>query len=93
MPTSKCPKGHFTILYFASAASYTKRDSEHLEAPLDSSKLFDKLEERHPGIRQKVLNSCAVTRNLQYIDLDDETEKVTIGEADEIGIIPPVSSG
>lgn len=93
MPNAKCPKGHFTVLYFASAASYTKKDSEYVSAPLDSTSLFDKLDTMYPGMKTKVLGSCAVTRNLEYIDVEDQVDKVTIAEGDEVGIIPPVSSG
>jgi molybdopterin converting factor small subunit len=81
----------FKILYFASATSYTKKQSETLPAPLNMSDLFSELEKRYPGIRGKVLESCAVTVNLEYVDLDDST--VSIKDGDEVGIIPPVSSG
>jgi len=94
MAFRKQPAGNFTILYFASASSHTKRESEHIPAPLKASDLFDALEKRYPGMKQKVLNSCALTVNLAYVDLEDEKDKETvINEGDEVGIIPPVSSG
>jgi len=94
MAPSKSPAGNFTILYFASASSHTKRESEHMPAPLKASELFDTLEERYPGMKQKVLSSCALTINLAYVDLEDEKDKeIVIKEGDEVGIIPPVSSG
>lgn len=97
MSTPKPPPGHFTILYFASATSFTGRQSDHLPAPLPISKLFDVLGEKYPGIVEKVLVSCAVTVNLEYVDLDEEREKedggLVIGDGDEVGVIPPVSSG
>jgi len=92
---SKIP-GHFTILYFASASSYTSKDSEALAAPLHLSKLFDTLEEKYAGIKSKVLESCLVTINLEYVDLpkgSNTENEVIIKEGDEIAIIPPVSSG
>jgi molybdopterin synthase sulfur carrier subunit len=68
--------------------------------------LFDHLEEKYPGIRKKVLASSALTINLEYIDLDidnegevlkgedgDDGKEMVIREGDEVGIIPPVSSG
>ena len=99
--SNKPPPGHFSILYFSSASSYTKKDSENLQAPLPVSKLYDELEGRYPGIKDKVLSSCAVTINLDYVDVeedgDDATMKrqssVVIRDGDEVAIIPPVSSG
>lgn len=99
----KPPPGHFVLLYFASAATFTMKQSEYLPAPLAAPRLFQVLEGRYPGIRQKVLSSCAVTVNLEYVDLDEgdivaATEpsipsNVIIKEGDEVAIIPPVSSG
>jgi molybdopterin converting factor small subunit len=93
--SSKASAGHFTILYFASASSYTSKDSEILQAPLPLSKLFETLEERYPGIKAKVLESCLVTVNLEYVDVTGESAKdqTIIQEGDEVAIIPPVSSG
>ncbi|KAI9836312.1 MAG: hypothetical protein M1837_003419 [Sclerophora amabilis] len=74
MSTSNPPPepGHFSLLYFATASSFTKKDGENLKAPLPLSRLFDTLEERYPGIRQAVLGSCAVTVNLEYVDVDGD---------------------
>jgi len=97
MSTLKAPAGHFTILYFASASSHTSKDSEFLPAKLPLSKLFDTLEERYPGIKAKVLESCLVTVNLEYVDLPEDSardgKETIINEGDEVAIIPPVSSG
>lgn len=94
---TKPPSGRFTILYFASASSYTSKDSETFEAPLPLSKLFETLEERYRGIKVKILESCLVTVNLEYVDVsgDDKStgDEVVIQEGDEVAIIPPVSSG
>ena len=104
----KTPKGRFTILYFASASSFTRKTSEFLPAPLECSKLFDVLEQRYAGFKEKVLCSCLVTVNLEYVDVTEEQgesnaesgnpsksarNKYTIEEDDEVAIIPPVSSG
>lgn len=64
------PPDHFKMLYFAAASSYTKKDSDFFEAPLPLSRLFGVLEEKYPGIKQRVLRSCAVTVNLEYVDVD-----------------------
>ncbi|TVY32227.1 Molybdopterin synthase sulfur carrier subunit [Lachnellula subtilissima] len=84
MPTLKAPAGHFTILYFASASSYTSKNNE----------LFDTLEEKYNGMKAKVLASCLVTVNLEYVDIpEDCASEPVIKEGDEVAIIPPVSSG
>ncbi|KAL7629569.1 hypothetical protein AAE478_001090 [Parahypoxylon ruwenzoriense] len=92
----KPPQGHFNILYFASASSFTAKEFETLPAPLPLERLFDTLEEKYNGIKDKVLSSCLVTVNLDYIDLPnpgDESSQAMIQEGDEVAIIPPVSSG
>ncbi len=94
--TPKPPDGHFNVLYFASASSFTSREFETLPAPLPLGKLFDTLEEKYHGIKDKILNSCLVTINLNYVDVpepNDETSQAVIKEGDEVAIIPPVSSG
>jgi molybdopterin synthase sulfur carrier subunit len=95
----------FTLHYFATARSFTNKASEQLPAPLPLNSLFSELETRYPGIRAKVLVSCAVTLNLDYVDVDDETagpqgtetsakkDETLIKPGDEVAIIPPVSSG
>jgi len=96
MASSKAPAGHFSILYFAAASTFTKKTTEHLPAPVKARDLFDRLEERYPGIKQKVLVSCAVTVNLEYVDIgeaDSHDLDREIKEGDEVAVIPPVSSG
>jgi molybdopterin synthase sulfur carrier subunit len=98
MASGKAPPGHFSILYFAAASTFTTKSTEHLPAPLDARSLFTTLEERYPGITAKVLSSCAVTVNLEYVDMDADEQgggggDVVIKEGDEVAIIPPVSSG
>lgn len=64
--------------------------------------LFNLLEKNYPGMTKAVLSSCAVTLNLNYIDIEQDEEAVKnspdykgimIDEGDEVAIIPPVSSG
>ena len=96
---SEPPPGHFSILYFAAASSFTKKSSEDLKAPLELKDLFGYLEGRYPGFQKAVLCSCAVTVNLNYVDMEeiedtgDGKALVKIMEGDEVAIIPPVSSG
>ena len=97
-PTAQQPSAQqtFTLLLFASASTYAGDiESLQLSAPLPLSGLFAELEERFPGIRKRVLYSCAVSVNLEYVDVpaDDETGGFVIQAGDEVGIIPPVSSG
>ncbi|KAI0136732.1 ribosomal protein s28e [Xylariales sp. AK1849] len=92
----KPPKGHFNVLYFASAGSFTAAEFESFPAPLPIRKLFETLEEKHKGIKAKILDSCLVTVNLNYVDIpenDDDSDQITLKEGDEVAIIPPVSSG
>ncbi len=99
--SSKPIKGHFRLLYFASAASYTEKSLDDIPAPLAITDLFAHLEKLYPGIRQAVLSSCAVTVNLDYVDVEDQqaaggckrSDITVINEGDEVAIIPPVSSG
>ena len=93
---AKAPPGHFLLLYFASAASYTAKDFDTFEAPFPLSTLFDHLENCYTGIKEKVLDSCLVTVNLKYVDLPDSEKsdrEIIITAGDEVAIIPPVSSG
>lgn len=87
----------FKLLYFASASSFTHRESEDLPAPMELKNLYPLLESRYPGMTEKILQSCALTVNLEYVDLEDEAAgsapPVTIQPGDEVAIIPPVSSG
>lgn len=87
--------GNFQIHYFSIASSYTKKTTESLPAPLSLRQLFGLLEEMYPGIREKILSSCGVSLGMEYVDLDrdDVGEDVVIRDGDEVGIIPPVSSG
>ncbi|KAF7188078.1 Molybdopterin synthase sulfur carrier subunit [Pseudocercospora fuligena] len=97
MSSPKAPAGHFTLLYFAAATSHTQKELDFLPAPLPLSQLYDEVDKRYPGIKQKVLSTSAVTVNLDYVDVEEETAKdeqgLVIKEGDEVAIIPPVSSG
>jgi len=92
MAVAKAPPGFFTILYFASAGSYTKKESEILKAPMPLKNLFASLEERYIGIKQEILDSSMVTVNLEYVE-DTAADSFLIKEGDEVAIVPPVSSG
>lgn len=95
MPKQASP-GHFSVLYFASAASFTRKSSDEIPAPLTVADLYNHLEGKYPGIREEVLTSSLLTINLQYVDTEEDgldTPSKMINEGDEVAIIPPVSSG
>jgi len=59
----------FAIHYFATASQYTGKHSERLPAPLPLIELFDVLEAKYPGIKEKVLKSCSVSVGDEYVDI------------------------
>ncbi|KAL4912709.1 hypothetical protein BDW62DRAFT_206223 [Aspergillus aurantiobrunneus] len=84
----------FQIHYFSTASTYTGKNTERLPAPLPLSHLFDTLESRYPGIKEKVLSSCSVGLGDEYVEVDGDTDgsgNVVIGAGDEVAIIPPVA--
>lgn len=85
------PQNRFRILYFASAASFTRKSSDTFPAPMPVTDLFGALEKQYAGITKAVLESCAVTINLEYVDVEEVQAVINVG--DEVAIIPPVSSG
>lgn len=82
--------GQFTVLFFSVAASFVGKTAAFLPAPMPTSELFVHLDTLYPGFKSHVLLSCLVTVNLEYVD---PTGDNIIKEGDEVGIIPPVSSG
>ena len=93
MPSSASP-GHFKLLYFASARSYVGKDDEEFKAPMNLADLIPRLDELYPGIATKILESCMVTINLDYVDIPKHGEAhISIEAGDEVAIIPPVSAG
>lgn len=92
MSAPKPPPGYFNVLYFAGASSFTGKDHEAFPTTIPLKNLFTELESRYPGIKEKILDSCLVTINLDYVDVLGE-EGTILQEADEVAIIPPVSSG
>ena len=85
--------GHFRLLYFASAASFTGKAADDFPAPLPTAQLFNLVEKKYPGIIKAVLSTAAVTVNLNYIDIEEDLTGGVIKDGDEVAIVPPVSSG
>lgn len=90
--SQKSPSETFTIHYFATASQYTTKNTERLPAPLPLSLLYSSLEERYPGIIDKVLTSCGISLEGEYVDVEEDSNRV-IQAGEEVAIIPPVSSG
>ncbi|KAJ5810673.1 Molybdopterin synthase sulfur carrier subunit [Penicillium pulvis] len=85
-------QGTFTIHYFATASQFTTKNTESLPAPLPLAQLSPLLEERYPGIREKILVSCGVSLDGEYVDVEEDAQAIIQAGA-EVAIIPPVSSG
>ena len=75
-------QGHFQIHYFSIASSYTGKSTESLPAPLPLPRLFLVLEDRYPGIRDKVLSSCGVSLGMDYVDVDFDEDSHSDGGGD-----------
>jgi molybdopterin synthase sulfur carrier subunit len=93
--TTTPPEGQpstFKILYFASAWSFTGKEGEDLPAPLEVGRLYAFLESKYQGFRERVLRTCKVSVNWEYVDLEQDANQV-IEAGDEVGILPPVSGG
>ncbi|KAL4878316.1 hypothetical protein BJY04DRAFT_221254 [Aspergillus karnatakaensis] len=92
----------FSIHYFSTASSYTGKSTETFPAPLPLSALYALLEEKYPGIREKVLRSCGVAVGDEYVDVDENVDgegegkggdggqERVIQAGEEVAIIPPV---
>lgn len=91
LPTSTM-SDTFTIHYFATVSQYTLRDTESLPSPQSLSTLFDTLEESYPEITAKVLSTCCVSLDGEYVDIETDGD-VLINSGAEVALIPPVSSG
>jgi molybdopterin synthase sulfur carrier subunit len=100
--------GQCTILFFAAASTYTAQESTTLRAGVTLRQLLSDLEARYPGFTAKIVSGSAITVNLEYVEFDaDQLSKedaasendtqeglgMIIQPGDEVGIIPPVSSG
>ncbi|RDA88022.1 hypothetical protein CP532_3429 [Ophiocordyceps camponoti-leonardi (nom. inval.)] len=90
--SSTMASDHFKVLLFAGAGSHARKECEFLPAPMPLSRLFGELEALFPGIQAQILDSCMVTVNMEYVDVPRDGARI-ITAADEVAIIPPVSSG
>lgn len=97
MQSIRPPSGHFAVLYFAAASSYVKKSPgghDFFQAPLPVHRLYATLEEKYPGIEEKILASCLLNIDEEYVDLDDDlTKNMVIQEGSIAVIVPPVSAG
>lgn len=89
-------QGTFTVLYFASASSFTGKDSDSFPAPVALSDLYSLLEKKYPGIMASILDHSMLTVNLEYVDVPQsgsEDGGLIVEAGFEVAVIPAVSSG
>ena len=89
------PTNHFTLLYWGPATSFTGKGRDYIKGPLKVTELFNVIERMYPGMKHNQLDSCAVSVNGEYADLNpvEGEETLMLKEGDEVAIIPPVSAG
>ncbi|XP_040012898.1 molybdopterin synthase sulfur carrier subunit [Xiphias gladius] len=84
---------HVFVLYFAKSAELTGVKQEEIVAaptPISSRDLWRLLLERHP--RLSVLQDQVVLAVRQeYVAIGDQV--VTLGDGDEVAVVPPLSGG
>jgi molybdopterin synthase sulfur carrier subunit len=105
---SQREEGLCTVLFFAAASTYTTQESTTLRGGVSLRQLLADLETKFPGFTSKIISGSAITVNLEYVDFNvDELSKgnaadekdaadglgMIVQPGDEVGIIPPVSSG
>lgn len=77
------------VEYYGPSTQYTRTKSERVDVQ-SLDELFHDWERKYPGFLEYVRTSCGVTVNLEYVDIGQEH---TLGEDDQVAVIPPVSSG
>lgn len=80
------------VLYFAKSVELTGVREEQVVLPtaISSADLWLLLQERHP--RLSVLQGQVVLAvRQQYVDIDDQL--LTLGDGDEVAVVPPLSGG
>ena len=77
------------ILYFARSRDITGRSSEQLTLPdsITTESVLSLLESRYPGLSE-LRGRMLVAHNQSYLE-----GEVSVGQGDEIALIPPVSGG
>ncbi|XP_042250887.1 molybdopterin synthase sulfur carrier subunit-like isoform X2 [Thunnus albacares] len=84
---------HVIVLYFAKSAELTGVKEEEIVAvptPISSRDLWTLLLQRHP--RLCVLQDQVVLAvRQQYVAIGDQV--VTLGDGDEVAVVPPLSGG
>lgn len=81
-----------SVLYFAKSAELTGVKAEEIPVatPVSGQQLWALLLQRHP--RLSVLQGQVVLAvRQQYIAIDDQP--VTLGDGDEVAVVPPLSGG
>ncbi|XP_053195397.1 molybdopterin synthase sulfur carrier subunit [Scomber japonicus] len=84
---------HVTVLYFAKSAELTGVKEEELVAvptPISSLELWTLLLQRHPRLRL-LQDQVVLAVRQQYVAIGDQL--VTLGDGDEVAVVPPLSGG
>lgn len=80
------------VLYFAKSVELAgvREEQAVFPTPISSADLWQLLLERHP--RLSVLQGQVVLAvQQQYVDISDQL--LTLGEGDEVAVVPPLSGG
>nr|XP_019959550.1 PREDICTED: molybdopterin synthase sulfur carrier subunit-like isoform X1 [Paralichthys olivaceus] len=81
------------VFYFAKSVELTGVKQEEVTAvptPITSRDLWNLLVQRHP--RLSILQDHVVLAvRQQYVDIGDQV--VTLGDGDEVAVVPPLSGG
>ncbi|ONH66597.1 Molybdopterin synthase sulfur carrier subunit [Cyberlindnera fabianii] len=82
-----------SVRYYGPSADFTTKTEEKLTSIKTISALVQHFETEYSvNFADYVRNNCGICVNLEYIDLNEDSE-MTLSEEDEVAIIPPVSSG
>jgi molybdopterin converting factor small subunit len=77
------------IEYYGPSTQYTSVKEERVSL-FSLKELFQHWDSVYEGFSEYVRQSCGLTINLEYVDLN---ESVKLDDSDEVAVIPPVSSG
>uniref|UniRef100_A0A3P8VIS6 MOCS2A n=1 Tax=Cynoglossus semilaevis TaxID=244447 RepID=A0A3P8VIS6_CYNSE len=82
------------VLYFAKSAELTGLKEEEVAAvptPISSRDLWNLLLQRHPRL-QTLQDRVVLAVRQQYVAIGDQVA-VTLGDRDEVAVVPPLSGG
>lgn len=81
------------VEYYGPSTSFTLgAKSETVDNVQCLDDLFQHWDRNFKGLSEYVRQSCGLTVNLEYIDIELK-DQIILDKNDEVAIIPPVSSG